>query len=104
VLDQAGIVVSDVGSGFNAHAPKIAFDGTEFLVVWQQQPTATDPWDVLGRRVGTDGTLLDASPIAIATGDGDQLTPDVVYSGDGHNFLVVWEDASGTSSDIRGTW
>lgn len=66
-----------------ASAPAAAFDGTNYLVVWD---------DVLGihaTRVGVDGAPLDPSGITVAPpGVGGYSA--VAF--DGTNYLVVWHD------------
>ncbi len=74
-------------SGCSQNTPAIAFDGTNYLVVWQEWrgPTYTD---IHACRVTPDGRILDSAGIAIAaTEDHDEL-PRVAACGD--RFLVVW--------------
>ena len=82
VLDPSGIPFS-AGS---ADYPKIAFDGTNYLVVWQNSSS----YDIFGKRVAADGTVIDGSPIPISTAPLTQQGPSVAF--DGTNFLVCWQD------------
>jgi hypothetical protein len=60
-----------------------------YLVVWMEH--GNGPPIILGVRVrASDGQLLDASPLLIATGSTVQYRPAVAF--DGTNFLVVWEN------------
>jgi hypothetical protein len=59
-------------------APRVAFDGDNYLVVWSNGAGA-----VLGRRVAQDGTVLDAAPIAVLSG----AAPDV--AGRSGQFVVA---------------
>ena len=68
--------------------PSVAFDGTNWLVVWEDKRSGVD-YDIYGARVSQSGEVL-GQCIAIATADGDQLQPSVCF--DGTNFLVAWED------------
>jgi hypothetical protein len=68
-------------------APAVAFDGTNYLVVWDDYRSATSI-GVFGARVSRTGVLLDPTGIAIATGPGDHAGPAVAF--DGTNFLVAW--------------
>ena len=97
-----------VGYRFNANAeridttpitigdglyPKVATNGTDFLVAWQ---VGSDYWqfptpnlvDVLGVRVTALGTV-DAAPLPIATGTKDQQLQTV--ASDGRDYTVFYE-------------
>ena len=97
VLDPLGIPISKAAG--NQWAPAVAFDGTSFLVVWQDdRSTATGP-DLYGGRVSSAGVLLDPGGIPISTAPGAQLMPAVARAG--ASSLVVWTEG-GAGSDIRG--
>src|SRR5215204_3239801 len=74
--------------------PAVAFDGTNYLVVWQDRRT-DDVYDIYGARVTPAGVVLDAGGIPIATAAGEQTAADVAF--DGTNYLVTWTDGSGSS-------
>ncbi|MCX6843921.1 MAG: hypothetical protein NTX53_16785, partial [candidate division WOR-3 bacterium] len=81
--------------------PAVAFDGTNFLVVWEDDRGVDWCYDIYGARVTPDGTVLDPAGIAISEAIDDQNCPAVAF--DGANFLVVWEDCrSGDWLDIYG--
>ena len=63
-------------------AVDVAFNGTNYLVVW------TEPRGLLGKRIAPDGTILDATPIRIARGNGQILVPTVASNGT--NWLASW--------------
>ena len=96
VLDSTGVQLA-AGSEAQTDAA-VAFDGTNYLVVWsdyQVFPSA----NLLARRVRTAGTALDATPIAVSAAPGHQQQGSVVF--DGTDFLVAWQDArSGTGLDL----
>lgn len=96
VLDPAGIAISTAGN--NQQRPDITFDGTDFMVVWQDQRNGN--WDVYGTRVNAQGTVQDAAGIAIFTQTNNQQNPAVAF--DGSNYLVVWQH-SGADWNIYGT-
>jgi hypothetical protein len=99
VLDTAGIVISTAAN--KQYSPSIAFDGTNFLVVWADG--RNDPMypDTYGARVDTSGNVLDPFGIAISTAPNSQWRPSVTF--DGTNYLVVWEDErNGWPLDIYG--
>jgi hypothetical protein len=82
--------------GDNQRFPAATFDGTSYLVVWQDDRGMG--WDIYGARVTTGGVVQ--SDFAVATGIGDQSQPDVAHTGAAS--LVVWDDSSGTDDDVRG--
>jgi hypothetical protein len=73
--------------------PAVAFDGTNFLVVWEEPRSSTAP-RIYGTRVrASDGALLDATPLYLsrARTNGQNMAqqfPAVAF--DGTNYLVTW--------------
>lgn len=100
VLDTNGIPISTATS--DQFAPVVAYDGTNFLVAWQDYRSGTS-YDIYGARVSTAGTVLDLSGIPISTAANSQQAPSIAYNGT--NFLIAWQDTrSGTGFyDIYGT-
>ena len=96
VLDTARIAISTT-TGYQ-ESPALAFDGTNFLVTWQDQRSGSD--DIYGARVTRAGLVLDTAGIAISTGTDSQLCPTLAF--DGANFLVTWQDQRSGSDDICG--
>jgi hypothetical protein len=95
VLDTAGITIS-TGAGYREY-PHISFDGTNYLVVWQDTRNYQDGFsynsDIYGARISPNGALLDGPPdtggIPINTAPYPKYHPRVTF--DGEKFLVVWE-------------
>jgi hypothetical protein len=85
------------------HNPlNIAFDGTNFMAVWNRDVSPGDPspseWDVYGRLVSAAGTPLGSEfPITIAPGS--QVMPTIGF--DGLNFLVSWFDTRDLITKFR---
>jgi hypothetical protein len=103
VLDHAAYPVTidptvgpahPVSTPVNAPAPgardhsAVAFDGTNFLVVWQDMRGETI--DIFGTRVSPEGAVLDPTGIPVSTAAGDQDAPSIAWSGT--RFLVVWHE------------
>ncbi|WNG53648.1 hypothetical protein F0U59_01685 [Archangium gephyra] len=87
VLDTSGIAIGAATA--NQTFPKVAHNGTSFLVVWQDTRNNT-AGDIYGARVSSAGVLLDTSGIAISAGITSEYHPAVTHNG--MHFLVVWED------------
>jgi len=90
VLDPAGRIVSAAAA--QERAPAVAFDGGDYLVVWEARRALGDvaSWDLLGMRVSPSGAVLDPAGLAIAADpDADERAPAVAW--DGAHHLVAWE-------------
>ena len=77
-----------IGS-LHASPQSVAFDGTNYLVVWWHHDGNTK--NVYGRFVAPNGSLLGASPVAIAALAGVIQQNSAVAFGGG-KLLVVWAD------------
>ncbi|HYV48706.1 MAG TPA: hypothetical protein VFA20_27800 [Myxococcaceae bacterium] len=98
LLDPGGIKIA--GDRLNdATRPQVAFDGTNWLVVWEDSYSELA---VHGARVSLAGQVLDPDGFAISP-PGAQATTPAVAGGNGM-FLVAWEDvrAGSLGYDIRG--
>ncbi|MEO0067797.1 MAG: hypothetical protein ABIK23_01530 [candidate division WOR-3 bacterium] len=98
VVDTAGMPISEALN--NQVYPAVAFDGTNYLVVWADDRNGD--YDIYGARVSPQGTVLDTDGIAISTIVREQSYPAITF--DGTNYLVVWADKRGVSgyADIYG--
>ena len=85
---QGEFLIDTQPGSYSQSNPAVAYDGTNYLVVWQDTRNGT--YDIYGARVGAGGTILDTIPIAISTASNDQIKPQVTF-GDLY-YLVVWED------------
>lgn len=97
-FDAKGTYLGFVGlNGKSPQGPAIAFDGTEYLVVWSDTRNGVER-DIYGARITPDGILLDPTGIAICTVTKNQVSPAVASNGNG--FFVVWDDPrSGLGAD-----
>jgi hypothetical protein len=85
VLEPDGIPIS---TALNSQVfPALAFDGTDYLVVWQDYRTGD--FFIYGTMMNTGGQVLDTTGFAIATTAIYQRYPAVAFGGD--VFLVSWE-------------
>jgi hypothetical protein len=85
VLDPSGVEISAIAN--NQWFPKVAFDGTNYLVVWVD---AAGHANIFGGRVGTDGSLLDPQGFMISLDGEYEASPAVAFNGT-HN-VVAWYD------------
>ena len=77
----------------------VAFDGTNYLVVWQDQRSGAG-YDIYGARVTAGGVVLDPVGIVVSNAGDSQWLPDIAY-GNGI-FLVTWADYRNGSWDLYG--
>src|SRR5437867_2136895 len=99
VLDPGGIpICTDPG---RQTSPRIAFDGQQYLVVWQDDRESTPNYllyQIYGARVTAAGQVLDPNGFKMTTNRVTRLGPAVVSNG--HGFFVAWEDWQRTDSAI----
>jgi len=91
VLDPDGIAVCQTTT--NELAPAVAFDGTNYLVVWQDLRNTTS--DIYAARVSKAGVVLDPGGIAVSTAVNPQAYPSVAFGGT--DYMVVWHDERNSS-------
>lgn len=88
-LDSSGDPVDSepvrVAAGARLTDPSAAWNGSRYPIVWESPSEGRGR--IYGRRMGADGTFLDAVPILVMDG----LYPDVAALGS--TFLVVGADA-----------
>jgi hypothetical protein len=96
VMDRPPIHVRD--AQILNPAVAVAFDGTNFLVVWSERADFITKEDLLGARVSPAGTVLDPTPIVVSAASDDQVAADLAF--DGTNYLVVWQDYRAASYNV----
>ena len=87
-IDQAAYQTSV--AGMNA---KVAFDGTNYLVVWaQQRPLSNSKYnhELRAARITPAGQILDPNGFPVGPAANKYNTFNVAYSG--QVYLVVWEE------------
>jgi hypothetical protein len=88
VLDLSGIAIC-TASG-HQFVPAIASDGTNYLVAWVDQRSATTGRDIYINRVTSAGAVLDGNGIGVCITNGTQSYVAIARSGT--TFLVAWDD------------
>jgi hypothetical protein len=73
-------------------SPVVAFDGTNYLVVWEQGSATTPTTNSLyGALISpTTGTVVGAPAIPISTNTTGQYSPSIAFGGS--NYLITWLD------------
>jgi len=92
LVDTTPIVISQ--ALYNQTLPQVGWNGQSWLVVWMTEREGDRYFnDVVGVRVSTAGTVLDAAPIVInpAGTSINTYSPWNVGS-DGTNWVVAWRD------------
>ncbi|UQA64072.1 MYXO-CTERM sorting domain-containing protein [Polyangium aurulentum] len=87
-LDPAGILLIDTPA--RVGPPRLAFDGTNYLLVWTDNRSIADQTNIFGARVTPSGAVLDPGGFAIAAGGQSQQDPAIAFGGGG--YLVAWMD------------
>ena len=83
--------------------PRVAWNGTHCLVTWTE--FVSNFGNICGRRVTTDGTLLDgaASDPRVFTGATTQVVASTALASDGVSWAVVWgENTGGMAANVYG--
>ncbi|HTP40840.1 MAG TPA: hypothetical protein VML36_00280, partial [Nitrospiria bacterium] len=82
-------------SSADDRVPQVAFDGTRYLVVYQE---GTVNHNIMGVFVTPGGAV--GTPFAIDASPNDDTVPTVAFNGT--DYLVVYQRANGTNSSIIG--
>ncbi len=95
-VSSSGAIVGDttviaVYPGYITYAylgePAVAWDGSQWLVVWQYTGDGSD-YNIYGRYVNSSG-VASGSVFNIATTSSNETRPDIAF--DGIGFFVVWQ-------------
>lgn len=80
----------------------VTFDGTKYLVLFSTsaKTATTSDYHVLGRFVGTDGTVM-TNQITVTSVNGPQIGPSADF--DGVNYLVSWNQGFNPSTINKST-
>ncbi|MCC7386745.1 MAG: hypothetical protein IT384_33225 [Deltaproteobacteria bacterium] len=92
VLDADDLAISTAER--DQTSPSVAWDGSEFVVVWLDRRNVVDS-AVFGARVSPAGAVLDPTGISISTSGGGDF-PGVAYNG--RELLVAWGEVESQDS------
>lgn len=87
------LVISQIYSFFPlVPAPKIAFDNSNYFIVWHDKLPDSTNYDICGQFVSPSGGLV-GTTVMIASDTCSQINPALAF--DGVTYLVVWSEPSG---------
>jgi hypothetical protein len=92
VIDPGGIKLT-TGANPLMRMPTIAFDGTNYLIIWR-----TNSNNIFGTRISTELANLDDPGGFVISDTNTSYYPAVAF--DGTNYMVSWHDSR--NSDISG--
>jgi len=110
VLDPNGFAIStasidrclNLGLGClgNPRSPTVAFDGIDYLVVWEDFRDFPDPFKIFGARVTPGGAVLDPNGFIISDPASGAFRPAIAF--DGTNSLVIYHQVLNNIPGVYG--
>ena len=104
VPQAADFLISGAGATATDQDPAVAWNGTEYLVVWSDQRTPSRGADIYGRRVSAAGSPQGSDRLICGAGaKSNDWAPAVAWNGT--EYLVVWSDSRDSAdrgSDVYG--
>lgn len=94
-------ISSASGNQFMDSVNHVAFDGTNYLVVWRDERNGSGNRDIYGQLVSPAGTLF-GSEIPIATQAENEQEPSTAF--DGTNYLVIWQSKRAAPPELYDTY
>ncbi|MGB3341700.1 MAG: T9SS type A sorting domain-containing protein [bacterium] len=107
-IDTTGVLLDTISipiatGSYRQWYPSIAFDGLNYLAVWEDRRNGYAYADIYGARVTQDGVVLDTMGMPLCTAASAQYSPEIKF--DGQNYCVIWEDwRNGDYTDIYGCY
>lgn len=80
--------------------PSVCFDGTNYMVIWDDARINGSEYDEWCARISTGGVVLDTDGIPVDTSPGFQLMPSIAYVAP--YFLAVWTDEQSGEAELVG--
>jgi len=96
VLDQAAISIAT--AAYEQLDPAVAWNGTEYLVVWADRRLGVQ--HIYCARVRASGEVIDRQGICLSGTSGTQAYPKA--ASDGRGWEVIWQDSRGGTQDVYG--
>jgi photosystem II stability/assembly factor-like uncharacterized protein len=87
---RADEIQVSVLKGNEEEDPVIAWDGMNYMAVWQTNRKDPEDYDLYAARVGPDGRVLDPRGVPISTASSNQIFADIASGND--QYFVVWQD------------
>lgn len=78
LIDTNTVYITAAGSQSN---PTVGFDGTNYLIVWAEDRSDLNLYDIYGARVNGAGNVIDTITIAISTATDWQTSPGIAFDG-----------------------
>ncbi len=81
-------------------APAVAWDGTRYVVVWEDSRASGSGVELFLARIGVDGAIQDAMGIPVLSPPvtGNQTLPQIAWNGSA--FVMTWVDPRGGRPEI----
>ncbi|MEN8224022.1 MAG: FlgD immunoglobulin-like domain containing protein [Bacteroidota bacterium] len=99
LLDPYGIKIA-AKTGILEKEPSVAFDGTNFLVIWSEDRDAPLDYNIYGARISSDGEVLDPDGFQICAATNPQTLTGISFNGT--HYLAAWSDYRSGNYDIYG--
>jgi hypothetical protein len=96
-LDPDGIRLTSIQD--RQEYPRVACDGSGFLVAWEDLRSGKD-YDVYAARVGGQGNVSDENGFLVAGGEHSQCRPAVAFAAE--HYWVVWQAFRHTPGSVAG--
>ncbi|SPD72987.1 hypothetical protein PITCH_A1630009 [uncultured Desulfobacterium sp.] len=95
-VSPSGVLLDDepgfqISSGTINWLPAIAFDGNDFMVVWNKYYESQN--GIYAAKVTPEGVLINEFPISFSSGE--QINPSIAF--DGSNYFLVYRDTKSGS-------
>jgi hypothetical protein len=103
---SSNLAVPSTSAGYAQRGPAVAFDGTNYLLLWSEGPSPGSNWVVKAARISAAGTVLDNPPLILSGAAGSMppygsTAPRATFNGT--DFVVVWSTGPyGGGSGISG--
>ncbi len=105
IVDSLGRVLSSDGflickKPFSQYAPKVAFDGSNYAVIWTDWSHNSTYPNMYGVQINTRGKIIDNSAKHLSPQNCAQYATSICYNGKG--YFVVWFSGAGNVYEICG--